>query len=304
MRAFLGSYRPTGLAAAGADLTIGATADVPNASWLALSPDGTRLYAVSEQVPGAVSALDPETLAVLATGPSGGAEPTHVNVHGDHVLVANYGSGDVAVLTSDLSPVDLVTFPDGGHAHQVVTDPSGRWVLAVDIGNDTIHVSELAGGRLRDHGTVTVAGGPRHVAFHPGGHRAYVVCEYVSKVVAFAWADGTLSDPRAAGTVRNDRENYPGEVVVSPDGRFVYVTNRGDNSVATFAADPLRLLAVVPCGGDWPRHATLDPTGGRLYVANQRSGTVTWLPRDPSTGLLSTVAGSAPVPEVAMVLFG
>jgi 6-phosphogluconolactonase (cycloisomerase 2 family) len=296
--AFLGSYRPAGLTVVDGARTV----DVPNASWLALAPDGQRLYAVSEQADGRVTALDAETLAVLGQRPTG-EHPTHVSVHGDHVLVANYGSGSVAVLTSDLEITDLVTFPDGGHAHQVVTDPSGRFVLAVDIGNDAIHVYTLVGGRLREHSVVTVAGGPRHVAFHPGGDLAYVVCEYVSRVVVCAWADGTLGERQAAATVRDDVANYPGEVVVSPDGRFVYVTNRGDNSVATFAAEPLRLLDVVSCGGDWPRHAALDPAGGALYVANQRSGTVTWLPRDPSTGRLSTVAGSMSAPEVAMVLF-
>ena len=100
-------------------------------------------------------------------------------------------------------------------------------------------------------------------------------------------------------------QNFPAEVLVAPDGRFVYVTNRGDNSIATFAVhdDRLALLDTISCGGDWPRHATLDPTGQHLYVSNQRSGTVAWLPRDPAGGLLSPVAGTTEATAVAMVMF-
>jgi 6-phosphogluconolactonase len=304
MRAFVGSYRPDGLAILDGDAVV-ATLDVPNASWLAFSPDRTRLYAVNESGAGSVTVLDAETLAVLEKRPSGGAEPTHLDLHGDSVLVAHYASGTIAVLTPALEPTDMVAFPEGAHAHQVVTDPSGRWVLGVDIAGDAIHVYTLEHGKLREHARVTATGGPRHIAFHPDGHRAYVVCEYVSQVIVFGWNDGELSERTTVGTVDTAIENYPGEVLVAPDGRFVYVTNRGDNSVATFAVDgdTLRPLGTVPTGGDWPRHAALDPSGRWLYVANQRSGTLTWLPRDPTTGLLSTMVGSVSVPEVAMVLF-
>ncbi|HVV20971.1 MAG TPA: lactonase family protein [Pseudonocardiaceae bacterium] len=301
MRAFVGAYGPAGLA-----VVDGGTATpvaVPNASWLALSAG--RLYAVNEHPAGTVTVLDAATLAVLGTASTGGDDPTHLAVHDGHVLVANYGSGSVAVLNADLDLTDLVTFPDGSHAHQVVIDPTGRWVLTVDIGGDTIRVHTLADGTLREHGRVTATGGPRHLVFHPSGHLAYAVCEYVSQVIVFGWADGVLSARQVVPTVTSAGENYPGEVVVSPDGRFVYVTNRGDDSIATLAVDgeSLRLLDTVPTGGDWPRHATLDPSGLALYVANQRSGTVTWLPRDPVTGMLSPGVDSLSVPEVAMVLF-
>lgn len=308
MRAFVGGYGADGLAVADVvdgRLTIRSRVAVPDASWLAFSTDRKHLYAVNENAAGSVTALDAETLAVLGTRPVGDA-PAHLSVHGRHLLVANYGSAGVAVLPLDLGPLtDLVTYPDGSHAHQVVTDPSGRWVLAVDIGGDSIYVYQLDSGKLRQHHRVTATGGPRHLVFHPDGRHAYVVCEYVSQVIVFAWSDGKLTERQTVATVEPGTVNHPAEVVVSPDGRFLYVTNRGANSIATFAIhdDTVRLSGSVPTGGDWPRHATLDPSGRRLYVSNQRSGTVTWLERDPETGALSTVAGSTAVPDVAMVVF-
>lgn len=301
MRAFVGSFADAGLAVLD-DGAVTARIAVPNASWLAFSPDRRYLYAVNEQPAGSVTVVDAETLAVLDIWPTGGDSPTHLDVHGDHVLVAHYGSGSVAVLAGG-SIADLVTYPEGSRAHQVVTDPSGRWILAVDIGGDAIHVYSLDGA-LVQHQQVTVTGGPRHIVFHPDGRRAYVVCEYVSQVVECGWADGRLTIGPAVPTVAPGVKNYPGEGIVSPDGRFLYVTNRGANDIATFAIDDgLRLVDTVPTGGDWPRHATLDPAGRRLYVSNQRSGTVTWLPRDPATGALSTMAGSVSVPDVAMMVF-
>jgi 6-phosphogluconolactonase (cycloisomerase 2 family) len=299
MRAFIGSYAAEGLAVLD-DLTITAKLAVPNASWLAFSADRKYLYAVNEQPAGSVTTVDTETLAVLGQQPTGGDAPTHLSVHGDHLLVANYGSGSVAVLPS----TDLVTFPEGSHAHQVVTDPTGRWILAVDIAGNAIHVYELE-GKLLPRQRITVPGGPRHLVFHPDGRHAYVVCEYKSQVVVCTWSDGELTAGHAVPTVAPGVVNYPGEGIVSPDGRFLYVTNRGENSIATFTVHDgaLTLRESTPTGGDWPRHATLDPTGRHLFVANQRSGTVTWLPRDPGTGALSTMAGSAPVPDVAMVVF-
>lgn len=299
MRAFVGGYTADGLAVL-EDGALTHRLPVPNASWLAFSPDRSRLYAVHEQRPGSVTVLSTETLAVLDERPTGGDEPTHLTVHGDRLLVANYGSGSVAALGSD-GRLDVVTYPPGAHAHQVVTDPTGRWIVAVDIAHDTIHVSD---DDLHEHHTVTVPGGPRHIVWHPDGRRAYVVCEYVSQVVPCTWSDGDLTPGVPMPTVAPGSTNYPGEIVMAPDGRFLYVTNRGDNSIAVFAIDDEpRLTATVPCGGDWPRHATLDPTGRLLYVANQRSGTVTWLPCDPTTGALSEVAGSVSVPDVAMVVF-
>lgn len=298
---FVGSYGPTGLRSVCVDpgsgrLDITAALPVPDVSWLH-SHDG-RLYATNERDDGTVTVLDATTLAVLDTVDSHGAEPTHVSVFGGYLLVANHGSG-VAVVGPDGRASDVVP---GVRAHQMLTDPSGRWVLAVFLGTDSIHVYRLVDGRLVVQQRVDAAPGPRHLVWH--GDCAYVICENGPVVLTCSWdADaGRLTVLNSVGT--GAAGDYPGEGVLSSDGRFLYVTNRGSNTISTFdVGDRPRRLADVSTGGDWPRHAVLDPDERRLYVSNQRSGTVTWLPRDPATGVLSDAAGELAVPGVAMVLF-
>lgn len=328
--AYVGSYSDDGLAVTDVDpatggLTITSTAPVPDASWLVRSPDGRFLYATNERSDGAVTAVNAATLAVINSETTEGAEPTHVSVHPDgrYLLVANYGSGSIAVLPLDsdggIGPVaDLQKhLGQNGqpHAHQVLTDPSGNWVLAVDLGNESVYVYRLDTdtGQLHQHKKVIMIDGtgPRHLVFHPDGTHAYLACENSSQAVVFGWdaEGGALRIGEIVDTVPPDAPtpNHPAEGLVSSDGRFLYVTNRGDNSVATFAirqdGDALALLDTTPTGGIWPRHATLDPTERWLYVSNQRSGTVTRLPRDPDTGALSPSVGSTAVPDVAVVLF-
>jgi 6-phosphogluconolactonase len=327
--AYVGSYTGDGLAVADVDpdgrLTITSTVPVRDASWLVRSADGTVLYTTNESSAGAVTALRTSDLSVLGTMPTEGAEPTHISVHpgGRYLLAANYGSGSITVLPLDsdggIGPVaDLqqhATQEGTPHAHQVLADPSGDWVLAVDLGNESVYVYrlDLASGKLHQHAkAVLVPGsGPRHLLWHPDGRYAYLLCENSSQVIVCAWdADqGLLSIGEILATVPPTAvsPNHPGGGAVSSDGRFLYVANRGDNSVATFAirgdGAGLVLRGTTPTGGDWPRDITLDPAEERLYVANQRSGTVTWLPRDPDSGALSPAAGSVPVPSVAVVMF-
>lgn len=296
--AFVGSYGPTGLRAARVDPTSGrlvvtAVLDVPDVSWLARH-DG-RLYATNERTDGSVTVLDERTLTLLDTRSSHGADPTHVSVVDGHVLVANHGSG-VAVLPPAAPVSDVVP---GVRAHQVLPDPSGRWVLAVFLGSDTIEVYRLVDGKLTPHRRVSAGPGPRHIVWH--GEWAFVVCENGPVVLVCSW-DATAGEL----TVRDGVEtgvagDYPGEGVVSGD--VLHVTNRGSNTITTFAiGDGLRRVGDVSCGGDWPRHAALDPSGRWLYVANQRSGTVTWLPVT-SGGRLGPSIGELAVEAAAMVSF-
>ncbi len=307
--AFVGSYTPDGLTVADVDatgaLTVTATVGVPDVSWLATR--GRLLYATNEHDGGSVTVLDAQTLAVLGVRSVDGDAPTHLSVHpgGDSLLVANYGSGSVTVLPLRADgtlgpPTDVVRYGSGSHPHQVVTDPDGHWVLVVDLGTDSVHVYQLAGGRLRRRQRVEAGQGPRHLVWHPDRTRAYLVCENAPQVIAYSWHDGTLTP---LGTCRIAEDGYPGEGVVSADGRFLYVTNRGPNTVTTFALDGFSLVDTTSTGGDWPRHATLTPDGRRLYVANQRSGTVTWLPLDPKSGRPGPVGGTTTMKAVAVVLF-
>ncbi|MEI5100752.1 lactonase family protein [Streptomyces sp. PmtG] len=339
-RAYVGSFTAAGgrgvVSAAldphsGALDLLAATDAVPDPSYLALSPATDTLYAVSETADGALAAFRvsgdaPEPLA--APVPVGGDGPTHLALHAGHVLAANYGSGSVTAVpvrpdgTLAAAPAGVLRHEGSGphpdrqrapHAHQVLPDPSGRWVVSVDLGTDSVRVCALGGDGLALHREIALrpGSGPRHLAFHPRGDRAYVLNELAPTLTVCAWdaAQGLLT-PLAETSVLSgtpDGDAYPSAVVVAPDGRFLWTATRGEDVLSVFALDAAdgaaRLTATVPCGGHWPRDLALDPSGRFLYAANERSGNVTWFAVDPSTGLPSR-AGAVDVPAASCVVFG
>lgn len=318
----------------GALVALGDTAGVADPSFLAVSPDGRTLYTVSETEPegaaAAFSLADPAAPKLLGVPVAvhGGA-PTHLAVHRGHLLTANYaepGSVSVLAIEADGSLGAMRSLLEhegdgphqerqqGPHAHAVLTDPSGRWVVSVDLGTDSLRVCELdpATGELEIERELGLRSGigPRHLAFHPAGGHAYVMNELDSVVTVCTW-DPERGSLRPVSETRVlpegvEGENYPSELVVSHDGRFAWAANRGHNSIAVLGLDDsgesLELLETVGCGGDWPRHLTLDPSGSRLYAANERSGDVTWFDVDPATGIPKQ-AGSLDVPAASCVLF-
>ncbi|APU16025.1 lactonase family protein [Actinoalloteichus fjordicus] len=308
---------------------VGTVADVPDASSLAFSADRRFLYTVNELVPtGRVTALslaDPFSPTIINSRSTLGAGPTHLSVHpsGRFLLTANYTAGSVVVhpLAEDGSigeATDLaqhVGAERDPHAHQVLVDPSGEHVIAVDLGADSVYVYSLdlqAGTFAEEQQLILTSGsGPRHLAFHPDGGHAYVLAELASTITVLHWdattgrfTEGPTISSRAADATG---ENFPAEIAVSADGRFVYASNRGDDDIAVFAVAEngasLRLLDTVATGGAWPRHFALDPGEDGLFVANQNSGTLTRLPRDAVTGLLSPAETLAEVPGVCVVAF-
>lgn len=318
----------------GALTALHADAAVDDPSFLVLSQDRTRLYTVAEHPQNggaaAFSLSDPSRPELLgAAVPVNGGSPTHLCLHQGHLLTANYGSGTISVLPVDgegrLGATRHVMEhegdgpdPDrqtGPHAHMVLPDPAGRWVLTVDLGTDSVRVCELdaATGELeieREMG-LRSGSGPRHLTFHPRGDRAYIMNELASVVTVCHWDAevGRLKPVAEVSVLPEDATgpNYPSELVVSPDGRFAWAANRGHNSIAVLSVDAegdtLELLETVDCGGDWPRHLTLDPAGTRLYAANERSGDVSWFDVDPATGT-PELAGSLAVPAASCVVFG
>ncbi|MDX3235485.1 lactonase family protein [Streptomyces sp. ME03-5709C] len=317
----------------GALTVLRAVSAVEDPSFLVLSEDRGLLYTVSEREEGGAavfSLADPDRPEPLGgTVPVGGGSPTHLCLHRGHLLTANYASGTVSVLPvgdrGALGPARHVLRHEGDgpnperqegpHAHMVLPDPSGRWVLSVDLGTDSVRVCELDAdsGELeveREMG-LRSGTGPRHLAFHPRGDRAYVMNELDSVVTVCHWDAevGRLTPVAEVSVLPEDASgpNYPSELVVSPDGRFAWAANRGHNSIAVLSidgsGDRLELLDTVDCGGDWPRHLTLDPSGQRLYAANERSGDVSWFDVDPATGT-PTFAGSVAVPAASCVVFG
>lgn len=339
-RAFIGSFTSEGgrgvitatvEAGTGALSAVGAADTVPNPSYLALAPGGL-LYAVSETDDGAAAAFDVTGDRPRLIGRAvrvGGDAPTHLALVDGRVVTANYNSGSVSVLpvrTADGgldAPVAVLRHQgsgpradrqEGPHAHQVKQDPSGRWVLSVDLGTDSVRVCALdkETGALRVHRETALrpGSGPRHLAFHPAGTHAYVVNELEPTLTVCRWdAEAGSLEPVGGSPLLPEGESaqsFGSEVVLGHDGRFIWVANRGHDSISVLSLDGSRerpaLVTTVPCGGRWPRDLALDPTGRRLYAANERSGDVTWFEIDADTGVPRR-AGSIEAPAASCVVF-
>ncbi|MFD9353118.1 lactonase family protein [Streptomyces sp. NPDC060031] len=342
-RAWIGSFTSgggRGVTTAAVDPLTGAltpltaTDVLADPSYLAHDRRTGVLYAVSETERGAAGAFKATADGLTALGPAvrvGGSGPTHLSLAGGRLLTANYTSGSVSSLplAADggiAGPASVLTHqgsgPDTGrqegpHAHQVLPDPSGRWVLSTDLGTDSVRIcaSDPANGSLRVHSeTVLRAGtGPRHLVFHPAGEVAYVLHELEPQLTVCRWnaESGRLEPvgevPVASTGAPGGVRAYPSAIVASPDGRFVWAAVRGADAIATFSlaggAEKPQLTGTVPCGGSWPRDLAADPAGRRLYAANERSGDVTWFDVDPLTGQPRR-AGSVAVPAATCVVFG
>ncbi|MFE7318976.1 lactonase family protein [Streptomyces sp. NPDC057555] len=325
----LADYDP----ATGALTAAGVLQGVPDPSYLALAPDGRTLYAVDEQDDGAVTAVALPRRGgpvVLGSRSTGGAGPCHLSVHpgGRWLLSANYLSGSVAVHPIDrrsgaLGPrTDLVVHTDpppgpgqtGPHAHQIVTAPDGRHVLAVDLGNDTVYTYRLdpRAGTLAQVSCATLrpGAGPRHLTFHPSGTSAYLANEVDNTVVVCRYdpLGGRLVPGAPQSTGTGPGVSYPAQLLVTRNGRFAFLANRGDNSLTRYAVEAggarLRLLDTVPVGGDFPRQIAFSPDQRWLFAANQKSGSVTVFAVDARTGALGRVGEpfAAPLAVCALPL--
>jgi 6-phosphogluconolactonase len=292
----------------------------PRPSYLAMAPDGRTLHAAHELEEGLVSAFaigERGALRLLGAQPCGGAEPCHLSVHpsGRFVLSAHWGSGSIAVQPIDGEgrvglPTDVVEHSKR-HAHMVVTDPAGRWVLAVHLGAGTVSTYhlDLGSGRLelRSQARLHPGAGPRHLAFHPDGTTVYVVNELDSTMTAcgFEAESGRLTPGATVRTLPEEAvgENYPSAIRVAPDGRFVYVGNRGHDSIGVLSTEPSpRLVATYPSGGEFPRDLAFGRDGRLLWVANERGDRIVGLAVDPTDGSLSSTSLSLQLPKPTCVL--
>jgi len=294
-------------------------AKLPNPSYLALSGDGQNLYAVQETDDfdahgGGVTAFGRQGGELLPLGSLGtaGAHPCHLSLSGDGQLaVANYSGGNVAVfaLGQDGSLAGAPQVLDHNaldstktaHAHMAKFSPDGLFVA--DLGLDAVKRYRWVDGRYRPGPQPSlpfVAGaGPRHFEFGPGGGHLYVINELNSTISVFERdSSGRYAEIQVAGTLDPafGGDNACADLHLSPDGRFLYASNRGENTIAIFSVDPKSGL-IVPLGrepvrGDWPRNFVLDPSGGFLLVANQRSGNISVFKRDVAKGTLEHLGGT------------
>jgi 6-phosphogluconolactonase len=319
------------------------TKGVVNPSFLALAPNRRYLYAVNEvedfagSKSGAVSAfaVDQRTgdLRLLNQQATLGANPCYVDVDGSgrFVLIANYTGGNVAVfpLQRDGSlgeAADMKQYQgssinrdrqEASHAHCIVLDPTNQFAYSCDLGADKIMIFrfDARSGKLLA-GTppwvqVRPGSGPRHLAFHSSGNFVFILNELHSTVTAFERnpAKGSLKELQTLTTLPKDftGANTGADIHVSPNGRFLYCSNRGHDSIAIFKIDPhsgaLTVLGHESTRGMTPRNFAIDPTGAFLLVANQNSDSIVVFQLDQTTGRLTATGQAVQVPAPVCLKF-
>lgn len=317
-------------------------AETRDPSFLALSPDKRTLVAVNELVAyegtpsGALTTFSRDltsgALTKLGERASLGGAPCYVSIatDGKHALVANYVGGNVAVFPLNASGPGAETAvvqhegagpnrarQGGPHAHCIVLDTANRFALVADLGIDRIRVYRFDAARgtltpaLHREAVLRPGAGPRHLAFAPDGQTLYVANELDSTLSVFRYApaSGKLELRQTLSTRPADAtgDNFPADLHVHPTGRAVYLSNRGDNTIAVFSVAPgtgrLALMQTVSTGGNWPRNFALDPAGRFLFVAHQRSDSITSFAIDRATGRLTRTGAEAQVPSPVCLLF-
>jgi 6-phosphogluconolactonase len=317
-------------------------AEIERATWIALHPNKRILYAVSELGNDGKSdgellsfAIDPAngSLKLLNRVSSGGGGPTHLAIDkaGKNMAVANYGGGRVTAFrlnpegslgdrTALMQHTGSSVHPErqtGPHPHGVALSPDDRFLFVADLGNDRVYsyFFNAVTGSLSPNNPAFIqvppGSGPRHFVFHPQGRFAYLIQQMKSRIDVYSYdaARGSLSEIQAVGTLPEDFSgtNSGAEIAVGPSGRFLYASNRGDDSITVFAIDPakgtLRTIQRVPTQGKTPHNFAIDPTGRFLFAANLDSSNVIVFQINESTGELSPAGKSLSVPGPACVVF-
>jgi 6-phosphogluconolactonase len=322
---------------------MGLAVETPSPSFLEIDLKRRLLFAVNEvnefegKPTGAVSAFKIDDtngkLTLLNQRASMGTGPCHLvlDKSGRNLLVANYGSGSVAVLPVAADgqlgeATDVVQHsgksvnPDrqkGPHAHCMTLDPANRFAFACDLGLDKILTYRFDGekGKLTPHDppftAIKPGAGPRHMAFRPDGKFAYVINEMNSTVNAFAYDPnaGVLKEIQAISTLPGyyDGPNSGAEVSVHPTGKWLYASNRGNNTVVLFTIDAgegtLTYVEEQGTGGKTPRHFGIEPSAKHLTIANQNSDMLLVCRIDSGNGRLKPSGVFASVPSPACAKF-
>ncbi|NOY81244.1 MAG: lactonase family protein [Kiritimatiellaeota bacterium] len=329
--------------ATGALAFTGESAKTPNPSFLAPSPDGNFLYAVSElsgpgpNGKGALGAwrIDRTSgrLSFINRQATHGNSPCHVVLdrRGRFVFAANYGSGTLAVLPvradGSLGPASAVVRHQGRgadprrqrgpHAHSMLVDDDRRIAYAADLGIDKvmIHTIDFDNGKLLPadppFAQLHPGAGPRHMALHPNGGFLYVINELDSTVTVFRRTSDTpaLTAVQTISALPPDfkGKSFCADIHVHPNGRFVYGSNRGHDSVVAYRIDgttgTLACLGHTSTRGRIPRNFAFDPTGRFLLVANQESFNIVVFRVDAKTGALEFAGQETPAPYPVCLKF-
>ncbi len=322
---------------------IGLAAKTENPSWLVIDSSRQFLYSVNEtgefqgKPTGSISAfsIDRESggLTALQQISSRGAAPCHLSIDrtGRHLMVANYTGGSAAIFPiekngqlgvpgSFIQHAGFSVHPErqnGPHAHSIQSTPDNRFVTVTDLGMDKVMVYafDAENGSLDTLHPVKVTlppgSGPRHLAYSRDGKSIYVLNELTSTVTVFSLNTKTGEmTPMQSEPILPDSFvgiNTGAEILVDATGKFLYVSNRGDNSIGLFSIEPVdgRLTPVewFPSGGRGPRHMDIDPTGQWLMVANQLSDNLALFKINSSDGRLTPAGKPQPVSAPVCVRF-
>ncbi len=306
---------------------------IENPSYLTLSPDYKSLYAVNELADSSEATVssfsfDAESgeITFLNRYSSRGGAPCYVSTDntGNAVFAANYVGGSLAMFpvgeNGALQEAKTVIQHDGSsvnanrqespHVHCTIISPDNSILFAADLGTDKLtgYDYDVETNTLSTEPAVVFqteeGAGPRHLTFHPNGRYVYLVNELNGTVDAFTYSEGTLE---AIQTVSTLPDNYEGavsgaDIRVSPDGRFLYVSNREDlNNLVIYAIDgangQINKVGEESSGGVHPRNFMIDPTGTFLLVANRHSDNIVIFERDRETGLLTATGTEVEVSQ-------
>lgn len=309
-------------------------AELGNPTYLAISEDQEYLYAVrAGEGEGGVAAYrinsESGALTPINSAMTEGTSPCYVAVNdkNDTVVAAYYHRGQVAIHPvkpdGTLGPASSVIQHEGSgpnkerqekpHVHYSEFTPDGKYVVAIDLGTDQIVTYTLTEGRLAEVASLRVrpGSGPRHLDFHPNGKYAYVMTELSNEIIVLEYnrEAGSFTELQYHTTLPEDFSGHSqgAAIHVTGDGRFVYVSNRGHNSIAVFAIEEstgkVHLVEHVSTEGNWPRDFVLDPSERYLICANERSHNLTLYKRDRETGRLSVLQKDVQAPEPVCVKF-
>jgi 6-phosphogluconolactonase len=311
---------------------------IDNPSFLKLSPDNKYLYVVNraskeiEPTGGFVSAYEVGkngALHFLNKQLSHGADPCHVDVSpdGKFVALANYGGGNTAMYpvaeNGDLLPATSIIKNEGSSvnpsrqtkpfAHSIKFSPFNNQVFSADLGTDQLNIFTLEGEKLVQPGQKFVklepGAGPRHFDFHPKGDVIFVINELNSTVTAIRKTGEVWEKYQTISTLPADfkETSYCADIHVSADGKYLYGSNRGHNSIAVFGINSetkqLKPIGFVSVEGNWPRNFSISPSGNYLLVANQRSGNITVFKINKETGMPGFTGKSIQIPAPVCIEF-
>jgi 6-phosphogluconolactonase len=299
-----------------AETKLKSTSKSINPSYLAVSPNKKFIYAVNEDGKNStVSSFNYNSqsgdLTFLNKISSEGADPCYITVD-YNVFVANYSGGSISILGRNKGyltnarqvlghtgkSIDPNKRQESAHVHQVLISPDKKYIISTDLGEDQVYIYKIIESHAYTLGLVktikTNAGsGPRHMAFSPNGKFAYLAHEFNGSITAFKYSNGDLTKLQEIGTTPKEFKGKidGADIHVSPDGKFLYETNRGDaNTVSAFSITKdgtLTLVETISTLGKGPRNFSIDPSGNFLLVAHQYTNDVVIFKRDKITGKLT-----------------